>query len=230
MERFFRFGLMAVALGFVFGAFAVTETNAQINEILKRMDEHYKVLKSLRTDTTMVKYDSVVKVADTMQGKAMFLPQKGRNALVRIDWTSPQESLAVVDKQYVIYRPRLKQAIVGNVDSATKKESVGVNSPLAFINMSKEQLKANYNIKYLGEEKVAGTISTWHLELTPKVPGKYKLADIWVDGNGMPVQMKVTENNGDTTSVLLTNLEKNITLKTDVFKINLPKDTKIVKN
>jgi outer membrane lipoprotein-sorting protein len=220
---------MALALTFIFTAPAVIETKAQgaVNEVLKRMDDHYKVLKSLRTDTTMVKYDSVVQASDTMRGKAMFLPLKGKNALVRIDWTKPEESLAVVDKQYVIYRPRLKQAIVGNVDSA--KGTAGANSPLAFINMSKEQLKANYNIKYLGEEKVGGTIPTWHLELTPKAAAKYKLAEIWVDGNGMPIQMKIIETNNDSTQVLLSNIEKNISLKTDVFKINLPKDTKIVK-
>ncbi len=232
MKNLFRIGLAAIVLTFVFGGFAAAEAQAQgaINEILKRMDEHYKALKSLRTDITMVKFDSVLNENSTMQGKAMYLPVKGRNAYVRIDWRSPEESLAVVDKEYVIYRPRLKQAIVGNVDSVQKKESAGVSSPLAFLNMSKEQLKANYDIKYLGEERVGGSVQTWHLELTPKTAGKYKLANVWVDGNGMPVQVKITENNNDATSVLLTNLEKNISLPGSSFKINLPKGTNVVKN
>jgi outer membrane lipoprotein-sorting protein len=229
MKNFLRYSLTAIALTFVFSAFAATETSAQVNDILKRMDEHYKALTSLRTNVTYIKYDSVVQESDKMEGKAIYLPQKGKNALFRVDWKNPDESLAVVDKQYVIYRPRLKQAIVGSTDKAAKNAS-GVSSPLAFINMSKAQLKANYDIKYLGEETVGGSAQTWHLELTPKTAQKYKMAEIWVDGNGMPIQMKIIENNNDTSSVLLTGLEKNVSLNGPDFKINLPKDTKIVKN
>jgi outer membrane lipoprotein-sorting protein len=191
MKLFLRFGLTAFALAFVLSGLAATETRAQgaVNEVLTRMDTHYQALKSLRTEVTMEKYDAVVKVTDKMQGKAIFLPLKGKNALFRIDWQKPQESLAVVDKEYTIYRPALKQAYQGNVDSA--KGTAQANSPLAFINMSKAQLKANYSIKYLGEEKVAGTTPAWRLELTPKTAAKYKMAEIWVDGNGMPIQMKV---------------------------------------
>jgi len=229
MKNFLRLGFMAIAVTFVFSTFAATETKAQLNEILNRMEAHYKALTSLRTGVTYSKYDSVVKVSDDMEGKAIYLPQKGKDALFRVDWSKPVESLAVVNKQYVIYRPRLKQAIVGNTETA-KKNSSGVGGPLAFINMSKAQLKANYEMKYLGEETLSNGTKTWHLELTPKTAQKYKLAEIWVDGNGMPIQMKVIETNNDTSSVLLSNIEENVSLKGSDFKIDLPKDTKIVKN
>jgi outer membrane lipoprotein-sorting protein len=231
MEKFLRIGLMAIALTFVFGAFSATETKAQgaLNEILKRMDEHNKALKSLRTNVVYEKFDSVVKVSDKMEGKAIYLPQNGKDALFRVDWTKPVESLAVVNKQYVIYRPRLQQAYVGSTEKA-KKDSANVGGPLAFINMSKAQLKANYAMKYLGEETLSNGIKAWRLELTPKTAQKYKMAEIWVDGNGMPVQMKVIENNNDTSTVLLSNFEKNISLDRSIFKIDLPKGTKVVKN
>jgi len=58
---------------------------------------------------------------------------------------------------------------------------------------------------------------------------KYKHAEIWVDANGMPVQSKVTEHNGDTTTILLSKLEKNIPIAGDNFKIKLPKGLKPVK-
>jgi outer membrane lipoprotein-sorting protein len=229
MKNFLRYGLTAIALVFVLGAFAATQTNAQVNDILKRMDEHYKALKSLKTSVTMDKFNSQLGEHDITKGTAMYVPQKGRDALVRIDWTEPvQESLAVVNKDYVLFRPRLKQALVGKTSQT--KGNAKANSALAFMNMSKEQLKANYNIKYLGEEKVGGTTSTWHLELTPKAATSYKMAEIWVDGNGMPVQMKVIENNNDSTTILLSNIDKNSSIDTSVFKIVLPKDTKIIKN
>jgi len=226
MNKFLRFGLTTFALIFVFNAFAVIETKAQIlNKILDTMDAHYKALSSLQANVKMDKYNSQLDEHDITEGTTKYLPVKGRDAYVRIDWTKPmQESLAVVGKEYVLYRPRLNQALVGKVDKA--QGSAKSNSALAFMNMSKAQLKANYNVKYLGEEKVDGKIPTWHLELTPKTKSSYKLADIWVDGDGMPIQMRVTENNNDSTTILLTNLKKNITLKANVFTINLPKGTK----
>ena len=52
--------------------------------------------------------------------------------------------------------------------------------------------------------------------------------EIWVDGNGMPVQMRTTERNGDSTLVRLTNIQKNARINGDAFKISLPSGVKIV--
>jgi outer membrane lipoprotein-sorting protein len=233
MKKLFRVGLTALALAFMLGSFAATETKAQgVNEILKRMDDHYKALSSLRTSVTYEKYDSVLRESEKMEGRAIYLPQKGKDALFRVDWTKPEESLAVINKKYVIYRPKLQTAYVGSTDKAIKKDSSGISSPFAFINMSRAQLKANYSFRYLGEETLSNGTKTWHLELTPKTAQKYKMAEIWVDGDGMPIKMKVIENNNDTSQVLLSNLEKNIALKKDGsdFQINPPAGTKIIKN
>ena len=230
MSKLKRFGLTALALMFAFNVFAVKDANAQgaLKEILKRMDEHHKALMSLQASVKMDKFNSQLAEHVVTEGSARYLPLKGRDALVRIDWAKPvEESLAVVNKQYVLYRVRLKQALVGKVDSA-KSKGKGANSALAFMNMSKAQLEANYTVKYLGQETVSGGTQTWHLELIPKTKTSYKSADLWVDGNGMPIQMRVTENNNDTTTVLLSNLRKNDTINAKIFKINLPKDVKIL--
>lgn len=231
MKSFLRLSLTAIAITLFFNAFGVTETNAQggpINDILKRMEAHRSTLTSLRTDVTMVKVNPQIKETDVTEGSAIYLPAKGRDALIRIDWTKPiQETLAVVNKKYVIYTPRREQAITGNASQA--KGSGKANNLFAFLSMSKNQLKANYTVKYLGQEKVSGGIETWHLEMTPKKADSYKSAEMWVDGNGMPIQIKVTEQNDDTTTVLLTNLQKNTTINASVFKVDLPKGTKIIK-
>jgi len=226
MKTFLRVSLTAIALLLVFNAFAAVETTAQniLPEILKRMETHRNSLTSLRSSVTMVKYDSVLRVSDTTSGTASYVPLKGRDALVRIDWTKPaEETLAVANGKYILYRKRLKQAIIGNANNAKGPKA---NSALSFINMSKEELKANFTIKYLGEEKVSGDISTWHLELTPKTAQNYKSAELWVDGNGMPIQAKVVESNNDTTTVLLSKLEKNTKINTDIFIVKLPSDVK----
>jgi outer membrane lipoprotein-sorting protein len=229
MSNFLRTGLIAIALTLVFVSVAATETNAQINEILKRMDTYYAKLQALRSDIKMIKYNDNLKVtedSDIYEGKMMYLPAKGRNAYVRIDWSKPVETFSVVDKKYVIYRPRLKQALTGNVDNA--KGSAGANNPLSFINMSKQQLKANFDIKYLGEETATGA-TTWHLELTPKKGAKYKKSDIWVNKNGLPIQIKITESSNDSTTVQLTSINDSGKINPADFKVNLPDGTKIVK-
>lgn len=232
MKSHLRLALAAIALSIFFSAFAATDTKAQniLPEILKRMEAHRNSLTSLRTDVTMVKVNDQLGEKDTTKGTAFYLPAKGRDALVRIDWTNPvQETLSVVDKQYVIYTPRRKSAIIGN--AAAAKGSGKANNLFAFINMSKDELKANYNIKYLGQENVSSGAQTWHLEMTPKnaAASKFKTAEMWIDGNGMPIQIKITESNKDTTSVLLTNFIKNKSVKASIFKVDLPKDTTITK-
>jgi outer membrane lipoprotein-sorting protein len=220
---------MAIAL--LFGSVAVTESRAQgvLNEILKRMDAQNKSLTSLRADVTMAKVDANLgDDADIMKGNAVYLPRKGKDALVRIDWVKPDETLAVVDKTYVIYRPRLQQAYTGSTDSA-QKGNQKASGAMAFMNMSRAQLKANYSVAYLGEATVAGGVKTWHLELTPKTKMSYKSAEVWIDSDGFPVQSKVIENNNDSTTVLLSNLKKNVTIDAAAFKIKLPSGTKIVK-
>jgi len=230
MKLHLKFGFAAIALTLFFSAFAVTETKAQniLPEILKRMEAHRNSLTSLRTNVTMVIINDQLKEKDITEGTALYLPAKGRDALVRIDWTKPvQETLSVVDKQYVIYTPRRKSAIVGNASAA--KGSGKANNVFAFISMSKDQLKANYTVKYLGQEKVSGGTETWHLEMIPKNISSYKSAEMWVDGNGMPIQIKITESNKDTRTVLLTNLTKNVTIKASVFKVDLPRGTQVIK-
>ena len=216
-----------MTLMFVVGVFTVTETKAQLQNILNTMDTHNKLLKSLQADVKMGKYNSQLEENDITEGTVKYLPGSEKNMYVRIDWSKPVvEHLAIAGGQYVLYRPRLSQAIAGKVDKA--QGNAKANGALAFMSMSKAQLKANYNVKYIGQENV-GTTPTWHLELTPKAAGSYKQADLWVDGNGMPIQAKVIERNNDATTVLLTNLQKNITINREIFVLSPPKGTKIIK-
>lgn len=227
MKNYFKLGLITTALIFTFSIFTNAQTN--INEILKRMDEHQKALSSLKASVMMDKYNSQLDEHDIYEGSAKYVKVKDKDAAFRLDWAKPQEeSLSVVNKKYVSYRPRLKQAIVGNVDDAQKKNTPGAGN-FDFIKMSKEQLRANYTVKYMGEEQVKGGIPTWHIELTPKASKSYKSIDAWVDGNGMVLQTRMNENNGDSNTVYLSNLQKNVTIniKSEIV-IALPSKVTIV--
>lgn len=230
MKSWLRIGLSVIAVSMFAVFFSVGEASAQINkigEIKRRMDTHNKGLNTLRAKVTMVKTNAQLGGdSDTTVGTAIYAKRPGKDALVRIDWQRPEESLAVADGKYIMFRPRLNIAYTGSVKKATS-DTRG-NSALAFMNMSKAELDANYDVTLLAENiTLSSGVRTWHLKLVPKSTTSYQSAEIWVDPDGMPQQTKIIEKNNDTTTVLLTNLEKNAKLDKSNFVISLPKGTKV---
>jgi outer membrane lipoprotein-sorting protein len=215
----------------LFAMFSAVPASAQgvLSDILKRMDANNKGLKSLKSSIKMSKHNAQLDEYDLYEGSVQYLPAPVKEQIkVRIDWAKPVvENLAVGSGQYILYRPRLEQAIVGKVNETTKG-GAGAGGALAFMSMNRAQLKANYDVAYIGEETVNGSVRTWHIQLTPKAANSYKSADLWVDANGMPVQAKVTERNNDSTTIQLTNIERNATVPGNVFQIKPPKNTKII--
>lgn len=230
MNKVLRIGITVICLGFVFSSVSVSEAKAQniLGEILRRMDNYNKSLQSLKADVTMVKYNPQLNVSDTMVGTTSYLPKTAKRVMyVRIDWTKPvQEQISVIGDSYELYRPRLNTVLQGKTQKA--KNSASVGGALSFMNMSKDQLKANYDVVYIGEEQISGGTKTWHVQLTPKTASSYKVADLWIDGNGTPLQAKITEKNNDTTTVLLSNVIKNETINSAIFKLKYPSSTKKV--
>jgi outer membrane lipoprotein-sorting protein len=230
MNKYLRFLLPALSIIFLLTSTA-TETSAQgiIKEILKRMDNNNKSLVSLKSDIKMAKRDAALGDTDLSEGDLSYLPGKSdKQVYVRINWSKPrEEQLAVANGEYVLYTPKLNRALVGKVDSV-KKGPKGA-SVLSFMSMSRAELSASYDVEYKGEETVSGGTNTWHLVLTPKKASSYKSADLWVDKDGMPVQAKIIEKNNDTTTVNLSNIQRNATIKGNVFKISPPKGTEIVR-
>jgi len=220
--------LVAAVLTLLIGIGGSASLYAQrkpMDEALKRLDDSYKNLSTVRANVTMDKYTSQIGDHDVSEGAVMLLPLKGRDPAFRVDWTKPaNESLSVVDGQYTIWRAKMRQAIQGSVNKA--KNSAQAGNAFAFMNMSKTQLKDNYKPFYVGQESVKGGKPTWHIQLIPFKTADFQVADIWIDVDGMPVQTKVTKKNGDSTTILLTNIKKNVQIKTVDIKISLPKGIK----
>jgi outer membrane lipoprotein-sorting protein len=230
MHKAFRFAILSAVVSIALVGLSSASASAQsigpLREILNRMDAHNKSLTSLKADVKMDKFNSQLGETDTTSGATSYLPKTGKHVMyVRIDWTKPvQENIVIIGDQYKLYRPRLNQVIVGRTDRAQKDNKVPGNA-LAFMSMSKAQLQENYTVNYLGQE-AAGGGQTWHLEMIPKMKTSYKSAELWVDSNGMPVQAKIIEQNNDTTTVLLSNLQPNVTINASEFNLVLPKGVK----
>ena len=228
MNNLLRTGIVSLAMTMVVFAASAAEANGQgvLREILNRMDTMNKSLVSLKADVRMDKMNAQLGESDTTTGTASYLPKTPKRGMyARIDWVKPvQEQIVIIGDNYKLYRPRLNQVIVGRVDKAQKDNKVPGNA-LAFMSMSKAQLQQNYTVNYIGQETAGGS-QTWHLELIPKVKTSYKSAELWVDSNGMPIQSKIIEQNNDSTTILLSNLQKNITINANDFNLVLPKGVK----
>jgi outer membrane lipoprotein-sorting protein len=232
MKKIIQYFVLTAIAVFAFG---VIQAKAQVDqslirELYNRMSENQKSLKSMRSKVQLDRYNAQLKDSDpTQQGTVLYIPAKGKNANVRIDWTYPQqETLSVVNGKYLLYRPRLEQVIEGKTSEVQKKDA---GSGLQFINMSSQELKQNFDAKWLGSELIAkGTISAYKLKLTPKKPMQYSYAEVWVTPEGMPTQVKMYEKNGDWTNILLFETQKNASIKLDQLGLNnLPKNVKRIK-
>ncbi len=231
MKKFLTLGLAVLILAIVTSSAVFPIASAQsaglVSSIFNKMDRNRRDLRSLRAGITMEKYNAQLRDSDKKSGVVLYLPGDNRSSSVRVDWHNPQEMLAVVDGKYTLFRPRLKMAYVGDANSKEGK----VSGVMGFgLNASQAQLKAAYETPqdvYL--ETLWGGVETTHLKLVPKGKASYKYAEIWVDGTGMPVQTKVVEKNNDTTTVRLMNVQKNVSISKNEFKLELPSDVKKIR-
>jgi outer membrane lipoprotein-sorting protein len=230
MKIFSRIGFFAIVLTGVFGTLAVVETSAQrTTEILKRMDTRYKNMQTLQADITMEKRNNQVDETDVSIGKVKYIPKTGKQKMyVRIDWDKPApESMSVIGDKYVIYRKQ--QGVVYEGTASKAKNNAKAGNALAFLSMSRKELNDNYTYRDLGVETVKGGTTALHLELTPKTAATYKLAHLWIDKDGVPVMARIVEKNNDTTTILLSNLAMNGSIKGSDFVIDYPKSIKPIK-
>jgi outer membrane lipoprotein-sorting protein len=201
-----------------------------ISSILNKMDRNRRSLSSLRAGMTMQKYNAQLREFDMSSGEVKYIAGQGSNANVRVDWTKPaRESLGVQGGEYTLCRPRLNQCYQGSTKSG--KSSAKTSGMLGFsLSMSGSQVKSQFNVELAGEGTLYdGGPHVWMLKLTPKGGAGYKFAEVWVSDDGMPVQTRVTEKNGDSTLVRLTNIQRNARVSTDEIKVVPPAGAKIVK-
>ena len=240
MRKFVTLGLIAML---AFAALAVVPSQASptvaaapqgaglVSSILNRMERNRRDMKSLRAGVWMQKFNAQIGDEDNFVGEVQYIPGAGRNVSLRVDWRKPQnEILAVSNGEYTLFKPRMNMAYKGSSASAGKNNKV--TNVLGFgLNVSKAELNSKFEpVELLGEGTLeAGGAHVWWLKLTPKGNAGYKHAEIWVDDEGFPRQVRVIERNNDMTTVRLLNPQRNANVSQDAFKLTLGSDVKIVK-
>ena len=196
----------------------------RVTDVLARMEKSQRSLRTLRGNIEMEKYNSQVRESDKSYGTLAYASKGNRNASVRVEWQRPQQEILVSESgKYQLYRPRLNTVMVGNANQNRSK----VNNMLGFgLNMSKAEIESRFDVKWLGEGTLYGNVHVNQLQLTPKTAASYKQAEIWVDDAGLPTQTRWIEKNNDWTTVRITDAQRNVSIPSDAFRLQLPSGVK----
>ncbi len=229
MRKFFPAALVIALV--VTSLVGLQRTNAQAglaSSLLTKMQRNQQTLKTLSAEISMEKYNSQLRDSDKYYGTIKYIPVAGRSAFVRLEWSKPQhEILTIMNGAYILYRPRLNQALIG---TTTQVKSSRDNDVLALLNMSASQLRARFgDFQDTREETLWGGVRATHLKAVPKTTASYKYLEVWVDDSGMPVQIKSVEKNDDSTTVRLSNIAKNQNIDKSVFDQKLDSSVKKIK-
>jgi outer membrane lipoprotein-sorting protein len=232
MNKIVKLSFMLAFCTVCLGLFS-SQANAQnmATEVVKLMETHRVAMTSLRSTITMVKRDNNLGDDVPFVGKVQYASRRDKegrdvDAFVRLDWQKPkQEMISIINKEFKSYDPRTRQAFVGKADSKKVGEKGGGMIQL-LASPSREDIKSKYNTEYLGKATTSDGVKAFHIKLTPKVKADYAHIELWVDGNGMPIQGMIVSLNSDTQTIRLSDLEKNITLVAKSFEIIFPKGVK----
>ncbi len=201
---------------------------ASLDEILARIDDHSRTLRSMKASIHQKKWTDILEEFDRGEsGHFLFLREKGKLYL-RKDIVEPQESVLVIrESQAIYYQPRIRQAHRMNLGQHRDKAEF----MLLGFSSDQEALKKSYEIKLLGQDSVQDR-QTWVLELTPRsrnVSAYFSKIVLWIDAElWVPIQQKLVEPTRDYLLIGFADIQINPPLSKSGFDLKLPKGTKLI--
>jgi outer membrane lipoprotein-sorting protein len=201
-----------------------------LESVLNSMDKAAASFHTAQTDFVWDQYQKVVDDHDFQKG-TMYFRRQGNDVEVATDITSPS-------KKYVLYTggkillyqpPPLDQ--VTEYTAGKNRADVDSFMVLGFGGRGHDLTKS-FDVQYGGMEQVDG-VNAAKLELTPKsqrVKSMFQTITLWIDpARGVSVQQKFLEPSGDYRLAKYSNIQINIKLPNDVFKLKTTGHTKTIK-
>jgi outer membrane lipoprotein-sorting protein len=197
--------------------------NGNLDEILANMQRSASTIQSIQAVMDQQKRDRNIGGVERYRGEIFFKHVARANDKVKIVYSVPKgQTVWVVGDTITLFQAEQKQAFVTTRSAAASKgdEFAFVATPYTSV----PDLKRQYNIVYSGDEQGMAK-----LELTPKSKSSIQKLTLWVEQSGwLPVKYQVHEPASVTTFVL-TDVKKNQGISDATFKVNLPKDTKLIR-
>jgi outer membrane lipoprotein-sorting protein len=202
-------------------------TTLSLQEILSRMDEAGKHLKTLSANLEYTSVTVLVNDRSTESGKIYF--RNSRSPEIRIDFTTPAAKQILFRKNKgEMYQPAINQ--IQEYDLSNHPALVQQFFLLGF-GSNVDELKKAYDIKYLKEETLEGN-ETAVLELTPRSEGvaaQLTKIDLWINEESwVPLQQQFFEPGGDYMIARYSDVQIDRPLSSSLFRIQA-KGAKVIK-
>ena len=199
-----------------------------LSEILSRMNDAAKRLKSLSANLTYTKVTVLVNDKSTEQGRLFF--RKGKPSEIRIEMQQPESKVILFRKNKAeIYLPKINQ-----LQEYSLEQKSGLVEDFLLLGFGSEtgELKKSYRLKYIKEEDLEGD-TTAVLELTPRkesLASQLTKIQMWVsEESWLPTQQQFFEPGGDYLIASYREVKVNLKIPSSTFEIHPAEGAKRVK-
>jgi outer membrane lipoprotein-sorting protein len=220
--------VMALPRGFASAGYRKPKVAPPLGEILARMNDAAKRLKTVSANIEYTKVTVVVNDKAVESGEFFF--RKGKSAEILLNYQKPDPKVFLYRKNKgEIYLPKSNQIQEYNLE-----KQGGMVEQFLLLGFGTEtgDLQKAYTIKLNGEEVLDGD-TTALLELTPRresVAAQLSKVQLWIsEESWIPVQQKLVEASGDYHLMRYTAVIVNRELPASTFRIPAPADAKRVK-
>jgi outer membrane lipoprotein-sorting protein len=199
-----------------------------LSQILSRMNEAAKRLKSLSANLEYTKVTVLVNDKSTEEGRLFF--RKGKTPEIRIEMQRPESKIILFKKNKAeVYLPKINQLQEFNLEQKS-----GMVEEFLLLGFGSEtgELKKSYGLKYLKEEELEGD-TTAVLELTPRkesLASQLTKIQMWVsEESWLPAQQQFFEPGGDYLLARYKAVKVNLRIPSSTFEIHPAEGAKRVK-
>jgi outer membrane lipoprotein-sorting protein len=220
-------GALALAVAQPVGA-RKGKAPADLAEVLSRMNESAKRLKTVSANLEYTKVTVLVNDKSTETGQILY--HKSKYPEIRIDIQKPDRKIILFKKNKAeIYLPKINQ-----IQEYDLEQKSGLVQQFLLLGFGQEtgELKRSYHVKYLKEEDLEGD-TTALLELLPRkesIASQLVKIQLWIsEESWLPVQQKFFESDGDYLIARYTGMKVNRALPGATFDLTVAPGAKRVK-
>lgn len=192
-------------------------------DLFARMRARQQEVSRLAAVIEQVKSYPQLGIDDPAERGRLYLERSRRGETkVRLEITAPETRILISSNGgYLLYQPRIKQAVEGALSGGGKKALF--SGLLTGSSEAARQLERDYTV-----EEIDGT----HLRFQAKAGAEVhcEQIDLWLDvRSGLPARQSCREANQSVITISLTEIEVDGKLPEGVFEIDLPPDVERVK-
>ena len=209
----------------IFAQITIADNKPQLNDLLKKIDNYYKINDKLQGDFVLINNKT------TYKGHFLFMNPDKFKIIFGKKETINTKKIICTGKRLWLYLPNRKLVIEQDLEVDAKSKQhipasiTGIKPIIYNYNCSFVDKNPNLiNIKDI-EEKV------YLIKCEPKKDNReFKEIILYVNKDGFIVKNESIKKNGSKIVFIRTNIKKNTEITNDDFITEAPEDTEIIKN